>query len=262
MRFDIVSRVDNPRAIKSLSEILIIVDRWGNLYDVRWGKHSPYIEDPALDSEVTRLIDSVRGRIKFANSVALAMGETELAIRIGEYEEGQFGGHPFSRARIALVEAIAILTHAEELALITGPTGPRLAASELHETIWTPAATLWDDGHYRYAVQAASSALEEKLQVFAGAGVSGEGLGALFSPTDPLPGFPRLRFEFIDSQSKTGKSAHEGASALVRGAFMGVRNLVSHPGWPEPTQGEALEMLAVFSFVARMSDRAKLHVAK
>ena len=60
MRFDIVSRVDNPRAIKSLSEILTIVDRWGNLYDLRWGKHSPYIEDPALDSEVTRLIDSVR----------------------------------------------------------------------------------------------------------------------------------------------------------------------------------------------------------
>ena len=50
--------------------------------------------------------------------------------------------------------------------------------------------------------------------------------------------------------------AHEGASALVRGAFMGVRNLVSHPGWPDPNPPEALEMLAVLSYVARLADNS------
>jgi hypothetical protein len=30
---------------------------------------------------------------------------------------------------------------------------------------------------------------------------------------------------------------------------MGVRNLVSHPGWPEPSSREAIEMLAVLSYV-------------
>jgi hypothetical protein len=40
----------------------------------------------------------------------------------------------------------------------------------------------------------------------------------------------------------------------VRGAFQGVRNLMSHPGWPEPDASEALEMLAVLSYVAHLID--------
>ena len=35
-----------------------------------------------------------------------------------------------------------------------------------------------------------------------------------------------------------------------------IRNLVSHPGWPDPTEAEALEMLAVFSYIARLVDKA------
>ncbi len=64
------------------------------------------------------------------------MGENELAANVVEHEEGQFGGQPFSRARKAIVEAIAILSQWEELAEIVGPIGPRLSASELHNTIW------------------------------------------------------------------------------------------------------------------------------
>jgi hypothetical protein len=51
-------------------------------------------------------------------------------------------------------------------------------------------------------------------------------------------------------------SAHDGAASLTRGAFMGVRNLVSHPGWPEPDQHAALKMLAVLSYVAHLVDRS------
>jgi hypothetical protein len=54
------------------------------------------------------------------------------------------------------------------------------------------------------------------------------------------------------------KSAHEGAAALVRGAFMGVRNLVSHPGWPDPDSSEAIEMLAVLSYVAHLIQRSNV----
>jgi hypothetical protein len=33
---------------------------------------------------------------------------------------------------------------------------------------------------------------------------------------------------------------HEGAAGLVRGAMMAIRNVVSHPGWPDPEDDEAL----------------------
>jgi Protein of unknown function (Hypoth_ymh) len=84
--------------------------------------------------------------------------------------------------------------------------------------------------------------------------VSGENLAALFSTKDPTGESSRLRLRNLDPASKTWTSAHEGAAALVRGAFMGVRNLVSHPGWSDPSPSEALEMLAVLSYVARLVD--------
>ena len=190
------------------------------------------------------------------------MGEEELAERVVEHEEGMYGGHPFTQARVAIVEAIAILAQREELAEIVGPVGPRLSASELHPAIWGAAAGLWDDGHYRAAVQTAATALEGLLQAVAGPAVSGENLAALFSTNDRAAAGPHLRLRELEPGSKTWKSAHEGAAALVRGAFMGVRNLVSHPGWPEPEHGEALEMLAVLSYVGRLVDRSDAQPAE
>jgi hypothetical protein len=45
---------------------------------------------------------------------------------------------------------------------------------------------------------------------------------------------------------------------MVRGAFMGVRNLVSHPGISDPDPGEALEMIAILSYVARNVERSEV----
>jgi len=101
-----------------------------------------------------------------------------------------------------------------------------------------------------------ATALEGLLQGIAGPGVSGESLAVLFSTTDPTAGSPRLRLRTVDPASKTWRSAHEGTAALVRGAFMGVRNLMSHPGWPDPSPSEALEMLAVLSYIARLVDQS------
>jgi hypothetical protein len=252
--------MDDVRAHRRLSEVLGLIDQYGEVYDRRWG-HVDRLEHDELGPRLHELEDQVRARVRFARDVIAVMGENELVAKVAEYEEGQFGGHPFSRARKAIVEAVAILAHRKELAEITGPVGPRLSASELHHVIWGAAAGLWDDGHYRQAVQTAGTALEGLLQAITGPAVSGENLAVLFSTNDPTAGSPRLRLRGVDPQSKTWKSAHEGAAAMVRGAFMGVRNLVSHPGWPEPDASEALEMLAVLSYVAHLVERSDTKTA-
>jgi hypothetical protein len=254
--------VNDALAHERLAGVLALIDRWGDLYERRWGKQSPgYIDQPGLAPQVDGLIDEVRIRTKLAHDVIAAMGEDGIAIHVIEHEEGLYGGHPFTQARVAIVDAMAILAQREELAEIVGPVGPKLVASELHPVIWGAAARLWDDGHLPQAVQAAAAALEGVLQVVSGSGVSGENLAALFSTTDPAPGSPRLRLQDVEASSKTWKSAHEGAAALVRGAFMGVRNLVSHAGWPAPDASEGLEMLAVLSYVAHLVQRSAVAAA-
>ena len=248
--------MDDARADAALSDVLRLLDEWGALYNRRWGKAPPYVEERDLDGRVRLDEDMVRMRTRFAQDLVAAMGENALAKKVVESEESMYGGHPFTQARAAIVEAIAILTQREELAEIVGPVGPRLSASQLHHDVWGAAASLWDDGHFRAAVQTAATALEGLLQVIAGPGVSGENLAVLFSPNEPTPASPRLRLRDVDPASKTWRSAQEGAAALVRGAFMGVRNLVSHPGWANPDPHEALEMLAVLSYVAHLRDRS------
>jgi len=248
--------VNDALAHERLAGVLELIDRWGELYDRRWGNQAPYQEHAGLAPQVDALIDEVRTRTKLAHDVITAMGEEGLAAKVVEHVEGQFGGHPFTQARVAIVEAIAILAQREELAEIVGPVGPRLVASELHPAIWGGAAKLWDDGYIRPAVQTAATALEGLLQSTAGPGVAGENLASLYSTNEPTRGSPRLRLRDVDPASKTWKSSHEGAAALVRGAFMGVRNLVSHPGWPDPSPREAIEMLALLSYVAHLIQRS------
>lgn len=252
--------MDYTLAHERLNGVLTVIDEWGNLYDRRWGYGHGGGHNDALADPLSRGIDNVRARLRLARDIIAAIGQDELASLVVEHEEGMYGDHPFTQARVAIVQAIAILAQREELAEIVGPVGPQLSTSHLHPAIWGAAAALWDDGHYRQAAQTASSALEALLQAIAGPGVSGENLAALFSLTEPTPDMPRLRFRDIDPDptSKTWKSAHEGATALVRAAFLGVRNLMSHPGWPSPTYVEGLEMLAMLSYVAHLIDRSDI----
>ena len=151
--------MNDALAHERLAGVLELIDRWGDLYYQRWGKRGNH-EQPGLASQVNTLIDQVRTRTKLAHDVIAAMGEEELAAKVVEHEEGLYGGHPFTQARVAIVEAIAILALREELAEIVGPVGPRLVASEMHPVVWGSAAKLWDDGHVRSAVQTAATALE------------------------------------------------------------------------------------------------------
>ena len=128
-------------AHERLVGVLELIDRWGELCYRRWGKRG-HPEDGSLAAQVNTLIDEVRTRTKLAHDVIAAMGEEELSAKVVEHEEGLYGGHPFTQARVALVEAIATLAQWEELAEIVRPVGPRLVASELHPTIWGSAAKL------------------------------------------------------------------------------------------------------------------------
>jgi len=250
--------MDDTLAHKRLSEVLDLIDRYDDLYDRRWG-HGGYMANRAFDSQLDQLEDEVRGQTRFARDVIAAMREGELAAKVEEHPE--VVQHSFIQARKAIVEAIAILAQREELARITGPVGPRLSASELHPDIWGAAAGLWDNGHYRQAVQTAATALEGLLQAIAGPAEVGEKLAGLFSTNPPGQGSPRLRLRTVDPSSKTWESAQNGAAAMVRGAFQGARNLMSHPGWPEPDASEGLEMLAVLSYVAHLIDRCDVEKA-
>jgi hypothetical protein len=257
--------MDYERALARLTEIRELIDRYATAYDRYWySNHPMMLKTPGLAQQVNMLADEVRGQVTFANALIAATGEKELAARVVEHDEGAYGGHSFAQARNAIVDAIAILVHQDELAEIAGPAGPRLSASELHPVIWHEAAGLWDGGYFWEAVKAAADALEGKLQALAGLGVSGADLAKLFALDEPTQECPRLRLHNIDPdpESKTWKSAHTGAASLVRGAFMGVRNLVSHPGWPKPDAPEALEMLAVLSYVAHLIDRCDVEKAK
>lgn len=168
--------------------------------------------------------------------------------------------HQWANARTAAVDLRAVLTEQDRVTAILGPAGPQLAASALHPQVWASAAALWDGGHHRQAVQTAGAALEGLLQAATGRpDVGGKDLANAFSSSPPDDKWPqRLRFPEIEPTSQTWKSAHDGAAALVRGAFMFIRNLSSHPGAPDLPETEALEQLAVLSLIARMLGRAEL----
>jgi hypothetical protein len=141
--------MNDALAHERLNGVLELMDHWGDLYERRWGKRAPYQDQPGLDNQVKEGIDEVRTRTKFAHDMIAAMGENELAKKVVEHNEGAYSsGHPFTQARVAIVEGIAILSQREELDEIVGPVGPRLSVSEFHPAIWGAAAALWDDGYF------------------------------------------------------------------------------------------------------------------
>jgi uncharacterized protein (TIGR02391 family) len=151
-----------------------------------------------------------------------------------------------------------VLRDAQEVAEILGPSGPRLSASELHPTVWSAAARLWDDGHYRQAVESAATAVDDALRAKLGrSDIRGSALiEQAFTRNDPEPANPPLRFTNIDPKDeKTWNDAHIGAMHFGKGCMMAIRNLVAHdPNEIDPQ--DALEQLAALSILARWIDRA------
>lgn len=138
----------------------------------------------------------------------------------------------WSGALVATQRLVGILEQAHAREAIFGPVGPALAAGGLHQWVWNAAVTLWDDGHYKEAVRAAASAVEEQTQLKLG---RGDLLGAdlytqafKIDQSGPAPDGRKLRFAHLSEKTDKGKrqkswiSAHEGAMHFGRGCALGV----------------------------------------
>ena len=147
---------------------------------------------------------------------------------------------------------------------ILGPSGPVLAAEGLHPWVWHAAVDLWDDGHYKHAVNGAAAKVEEQTQLkLDREDLSGTKLYTEAFRLDAKPGERRLRFMHLTeltadgNRTQTWKSAHQGAMNYGQGCAEGIRNMNAH-GTRELDEKEALEYLAALSVLARWVDTAQV----
>ena len=243
--------MDTPAAIDLIDGALLAIDEYHAAYELTVpaeGEQFRRLWDRATELEHS----SVRPRLELVRQIAAHVGAEDLPVAT-EPDKAMYTSHPCETNRAAMLVLRTRLSEQTRMASILGPTGPQLSTSSFHPTIWDAAAHLFDGGHYRQAVQTAGQALESHLQVIAGPAVSGQDLAKVFASGSSGV---RLEFADLDPEGATYSGAREGAASLIRGAMMAVRNLVSHPEWPDPLRTEALEMLAVLSYVAHLVDRA------
>jgi hypothetical protein len=243
--------VDLKAALVIVDQEIEAIDEFDLVYRKASDSEGPAFRqlwDQSLEIEQ----EAVLPQLELARQIAAHVGAHDLPIASSP-DKSRYKSHPFEANRTALVVLRTRLAEQGRMTSILGPTGPQLSTSSLHPTIWNAAAHLFDGGHYRQAVQTAGQALESHLQTIAGPSLSGQDLAKLFAVGG---NGVRLHFDALDREGKTYNSAREGAGYLIRGAMMGVRNLVSHPEWPDPSESEALEMLAVLSYVAHLVDLA------
>jgi hypothetical protein len=151
------------------------------------------------------------------------------------------------------------LIRREELERNLGETGPTLSASTMHTDVWDAAKSLWGNGHFGEAVNAAARSVNARLQAKVNRRDISEVklVNECFSLEPPKPGTPRLRLMPNDG-SDTYKNLHGGALAFGQGCFKAIRNVLAHEYGPiaEPPEEEALHYLAAFSILARWIDQA------
>lgn len=159
--------------------------------------------------------------------------------------------------REAAQRAIAQLEREAELRERLGDNAPTLDAGHLHPWVWEGARSLWQSGHYREAVRAASVKLnaetQNKLKV---RDLSETALfQQAFSVDVPAPGRSRLRLP-TDDDGKTARGVRRELTAFAEGCYAAIRNPASHDLQEELPEVEAIEQLAAFSVLARWIDAA------
>lgn len=129
---------------------------------------------------------------------------------------------------------------------------PKLTHEILHPWVWGAAQALWETGHFRNAVHAAATMLDEHLQAKLGrSDLTGTALAReAFSISDPRPGRPRLRLD-EKLNDEMFKSLHEGAMHFAEGCFMLIRNAAAHRT-SRLKERSAIEQLAALSYLARL----------
>jgi hypothetical protein len=199
----------------------------------------------------------MRRRLHVVEAIAKAVGDEESLERV---KNGIDGGWGFDTAEGACHVLIGRIETQALVDDILGPSGPQLAASQLHPWVWNAAVDLWDDGHFSNAVIAAASAVFDR-HLPAKLGYESPQGGAdlitkAFSLNLPTSSEARLRFTDLAEGTQAWKSAHEGAMYFGRGCALGIRNVTTHGA--TPSEQEALEALASLSLLARWIDEAKV----
>ena len=131
---------------------------------------------------------------------------------------------------------------------------PTIGAEAMHPTVWGAARRLWEDGHYRQAVGAASESLISVVKTRTDRrDIPDTSLWQqVFSDKDPQPRMPRLRWPGNPADQDV-ITMNGGLRQFAPGAQMTIRNSAAH-GLSELGEQEALERLAVLSLLARWLD--------
>ena len=158
--------------------------------------------------------------------------------------------------RQAAQRALVELRQGAEIAARLGDNAPTFTASSLHPWVWEGARSLWQSGHYREAVRAASVKVNAETQNKLGRrNISETDLfKQAFSNDAPTAEARRLR-PAEDDGGKTALSFRRGIMAFAEGCYAGIRNPASHDEG-ELDEQTALEQLAAFSVLARWVDGA------
>lgn len=159
--------------------------------------------------------------------------------------------------RVGIEMLKSALTHIE----ISEPTGAAVDVAGLHAWFAAAAASLWDAGQHRAAVETAGMTVETQLKAKLGltSGAFSHAALQAFNTAPPTAKEKRLRFVEFTAGTDSWTNAHEGAWYFGRGCAMRIRNLISHGH--EPPENEALECLAALSLYARWVEQAVVESA-
>lgn len=159
--------------------------------------------------------------------------------------------------REAAIRAREEIVRREEVRKNLGDDAPEISAARLHPWVWSGAASLWQSGHYRSAVEDAAKKVNAETQNKVGRRDVSETklFQEAFSLDRPAEGKKRLRRMTPDS-SETYKSVQRGAMALAEGIYAGIRNPFNHEDPKDIDEQVALEYLAVLSVLARWVDES------
>ena len=223
-------------------------------------------EQPTREA-LAELNSAILQRQQLIEEIAVEVDAVDDLTRFGPDDSEPFGWR-WASAMEATQRVVGRLRDMSIRSEIFGPSGPLLAANQLHSWVWNAAVDRWDSGHWTDAVDAAARAVEELTQQKTNlSSLSGPDLySKAFSTEPPEPGRPRLRFSDISEKSEDGKtsrmwtSAHEGAGSFGRGCAQGIRNMHAH-GTSELSEQQAIEYLAALSVLARWVDSAVVEVA-
>lgn len=158
---------------------------------------------------------------------------------------------------------VAALEREEELREKLGDCAPQVSAGDFHPWIWGGAASLWQSGHFREAVEGAIRKLNAETQNKLGRrDVSETDLfNQAFSEHPASSNNPRLHRTKNNGSKTTFKSVQRGARMFAEGVFAGIRNPLAHEADQEMPEQQALEYLAALSVLARWVDESTLEVA-